>query len=247
MMRSAGQCGSRAHCALEVIFPGCGRYAPPRNCRSAQARTAPPWLSAPGMPLTAAGAGGTLRCPARSPSAAAFPALRIMRAKGFTLIEVLVALAIVTIGMSAVLEALTSSAGAALYLRSKTFAEWTALNQLERTRLRAELTGQIPQAGISTGHSRNAGRRWHWRQKVVKTLVPGVERIVVNVRPASGHGKDWYATVTGYVGNKMAIPSPSVPPWGESSLGAPAHVQPLNGPLSRGSLSGAGLGSAATP
>ena len=168
-------------------------------------------------------------------------------ARGFTLIEVLVALAVVTIGMAAVLEALASSAGTTLYLRSKTFAEWTALNQVERTRLRAELTGQIPQTGTSTGHVRNAGRRWHWRQKVVKTLVPGVERIVVNVRPASGHGKDWYATVTGYVGDKMAIPNPSVPLWGQSSLGAPASPQSPNGALSPGSLSGAGLGTGATP
>ena len=176
-----------------------------------------------------------------------FPGRRQYLAQGFTLIEVLVALAIVTIGMAAVLEALASSAGATLYLRSKTFAEWTALNQVERTRLRAELTGQIPQTGTSTGHVRNAGRRWHWRQKVVKTLVPGVERIVVNVRPASGHGKDWYATVTGYVGDKMAIPSPSVPPWGESSPGAPAPAQSPTGALSPGSLSGAGLGSGTTP
>ncbi len=168
-------------------------------------------------------------------------------ARGFTLIEVLVALAVVTIGMAAVLEALASSAGTTLYLRSKTFAEWTALNQVERTRLRAELTGQIPQAGTSTGHVRNAGRRWHWRQKVAKTLVPGVERIVVNVRPASGHGKDWYATVTGYVGDKMAIPNPSVPPWGESSLGAPGTGQSSNGALSPGALSGPGLGSGTTP
>ncbi len=170
-----------------------------------------------------------------------------MRAGGFTLIEVLVALAIVTIGMAAVLEALASSASAALYLRNKTFAEWTALNQVERTRLRTELSGQIPPTGTSTGGVRNAGRHWHWRQKVVKTLVPGVERIVVDVRPASGHGKEWYATVTGYVGNKMAIPSPSVPPWGESTPGGPAPAQAPAGPLSPGSLSGGGVAPGVTP
>jgi general secretion pathway protein I len=41
---------------------------------------------------------------------------------GFTLIEVLVALAIVAIGMSAVLTALASSADTVNYLRDKTFA-----------------------------------------------------------------------------------------------------------------------------
>ena len=50
---------------------------------------------------------------------------------GFTLIEVLVALAIVTIGMGALLAALGSSADSASYQRDKTFAEWVALNRIE--------------------------------------------------------------------------------------------------------------------
>ena len=168
--------------------------------------------------------------------------------KGFTLIEVLVALAIVTIGMAAVLEALTSSASAALYLRDKTFAEWTALNQVEQTRLHARLTGQIPQTGTSTGHIRNAGRRWHWRQRVIKTRVPGVERIVVDIRPASGHGKEWYATVTGYVGNKIAPPNPAVPSWGQSTGTGAAPQSPHSPPVSASpSSSGLTSGSSLLP
>lgn len=142
---------------------------------------------------------------------------RKMRATGFTLIEVLVALAIVTIGMAAVLEALTSSANTTLYLREKTFAEWVALNQIERLRLNTRVGGKIPSTGTTTGHVRNAGRRWLWRQRVRNTLVPGVERIVVDVRPEKGHGKEWYATVTGYVGDKVAAPNPAVPSWTQNT------------------------------
>lgn len=149
-----------------------------------------------------------------------------MNHKGFTLIEVLVALAIVTIGMAAVLEALTSSANTAVYLRDKTFAQWVALNQLERVRLRSGVGGQIPPTGTATGHVRNAGRRWHWRRRVRKTLVPGVERIVIDVRPDKGHGKEWYATVTGYVGNKVAAPNPAVPPWGQGAGKGPGKPPP---------------------
>ena len=54
---------------------------------------------------------------------------------GFTLIEVLVALAIVTIGMGALLAALGSSADSTGYQRDKTFAEWVALNRIEEVRL----------------------------------------------------------------------------------------------------------------
>ena len=52
------------------------------------------------------------------------------RARGFTLIEVLVALVIVAIGMAAVLGALSSSANTLSFLRDKTFAQWVALNQI---------------------------------------------------------------------------------------------------------------------
>ena len=135
-----------------------------------------------------------------------------MRRNGFTLIEVLVALAIVTIGMAAVLEALTSSANAAVYLRHKTFAEWVALNQVERVRL----SGAFPATGTSSGHVHFAKRRWQWRQKVSQTRVPGVERIVVDVKPAGhAHGarKNWYATVTGYIGNALAPANIPEPQW----------------------------------
>ena len=54
---------------------------------------------------------------------------------GFTLIEVLVALAIVAIGMAAVLGALNSSADTVSYLRDKTFAQWVALNRIAGLRL----------------------------------------------------------------------------------------------------------------
>ena len=151
-------------------------------------------------------------------------------ARGFTLIEVLVALAIVTIGMAAVLEALTSSARATLYLRHKTFAEWVALNQVERARL----SGLFPRVGTSTGKVEFAKRKWRWRQKVVDTPIPGVRRIVVSTRPVQdGHAHEWYATVTGYMGRAIAPPNPLTPLW-------------ISGPIA-GVPSAAGPGAAASP
>lgn len=141
--------------------------------------------------------------------------------RGFTLIEVLVALAVVVIGMAAVLEALTSSADTAVYLRNKTFAQWVAVNRIERVRL----SGVYPGAGTSTGHLRFAHRSWHWRQKIEATKVPGVERIVVDVRPRDEAGqnadpasdRNWSATATGYVGNAIAPPDPMGPAWSQSA------------------------------
>lgn len=137
--------------------------------------------------------------------------------RGFTLIEVLVALAIVVVGMAAVLGALTSSADTVLYLRDKTFAQWVALNQIATLRL----SGQLQQPGTSDGDSDFAGRKWHWRQEVTSTEIPGVVRIDVKVRPADVKGDEdsgWFTTVSGVQGDAVGTPNGYLPDWGAQSL-----------------------------
>jgi len=144
---------------------------------------------------------------------------------GFTLIEVLVALAIVAIGMAAVMGALTSSANTISYLRDKTFAQWVALNQIANLRL----SGQQPPTGNSDGDTDFAGRSWHWRQEVVATQIPGVERIDISVRPAdlkAGDDQGWFTTVSGIQGDALGTPNPTVPLWGAQTLsGLPGGPQ----------------------
>jgi general secretion pathway protein I len=161
-----------------------------------------------------------------------------MRAsRGFTLIEVLVALAIVAIGMSAVLEALTSSANTAMYLQDKTFAQWVALNRIETVRL----SGAVPSAGTSNDDIDFAGRSWEWRQKVTGLpRVPGMVQIDVDVRPADSKASDergWYASATAFMSNAIAPPTDPPPPaWSmQSILGVP----PASSGTPAGSSSGA--------
>src|SRR3982074_3356873 len=116
------------------------------------------------------------------------------RADGFTLIEVLVALVIVAVGMSALMGALSSSAKTVVYMQDKTFAEWVALNQIASVRIILQ-KGQIPSTGNTTGDTDLANRTWHWRQEVVDSQVQGIRRIDVKVRPKDvGGGEDdsWY-------------------------------------------------------
>lgn len=145
--------------------------------------------------------------------------------RGFTLIEVLVALAIVAIGMAAVMGALTSSANTISYLRDKTFAQWVALNQIANLRL----SGQQPPTGNSDGDTDFAGRSWHWRQEVVATQIPGVERIDISVRPAdvkAGDDQGWFTTVSGIQGDALGTPNPAEPLWGAQTLsGLPVGAQ----------------------
>ena len=125
--------------------------------------------------------------------------------RGFTLIEVLVALAIVAIGMAAVLESLTSSANTALYLQDKTLAEWVALNRIETVRL----SGTTPTVGTSNDTLEYAGRSWEWQEKVTDTRIQGMRQIVVDVRPAdskAGDDRGWYATAAGFMGDAVEPP-----------------------------------------
>ncbi|MEJ0006903.1 MAG: type II secretion system minor pseudopilin GspI [Steroidobacteraceae bacterium] len=148
--------------------------------------------------------------------------------RGFTLIEVLVALVIVALGMSALLESLGSAADTASWLRDRTFAQWIGFNQLETMRL----SGTVPTAGSTDGELDYAGRHWRWRQIVTDMGFPGLFRVDVKVEPADTSTVDekgWMATVTGGVGDAVSppqlqslYPDPALP--GENS--APTGSQP---------------------
>jgi general secretion pathway protein I len=153
---------------------------------------------------------------------------------GFTLIEVLVALAIVAVGMAAVLGAVGSSADTATYLREKTLAEWIALNQVANARLQT----QPPTKGSSEGELDYAGRHWRWHQDVSDGELPGILRLDVTVQEAdTPQGKDapWIGSASAAVGDAVAQPQ-STSPYLEyaqaAGQGAPnGPLQPNGSPL----------------
>ena len=159
------------------------------------------------------------------------------RNRGFTLIEVLVALVIVAVGMSVLMGALSSSARTVFYMQDKIFAEWVALNQIATVRIGLQ-QGQIPPVGTSNGDLDFANRSWHWRQDVVASQVPGINRIDFKVRPKEVKGGDddsWYVTVSGLAGNALGTPG---------SATAMVNWDPdLTGGTQQGAGSGANTGS----
>jgi general secretion pathway protein I len=156
------------------------------------------------------------------------------RVRGFTLIEVLVALVIVAFGMAAVLAALSSAADNIGALREKTLAQWVALNQVADVRLNL----QPPQTGTSEGDVKNFGNGdWHWQQIVSAVQeIPGLLQITVKVQrkavgtltgsSSSGSSSrsssssssstktpDWVTTVIGFRGDALAPASGETPLW----------------------------------
>jgi general secretion pathway protein I len=89
---------------------------------------------------------------------------RNKRSGGFTLVEVMVALLVVSLAVSALLGNMMGNVDNTAYLRDKTIAHWVALNQLELERLRNNNTNSLLKNEVS-GSEQMAGREWFWRIK----------------------------------------------------------------------------------
>ena len=103
-----------------------------------------------------------------------------MRARGFTLVEVMVALAIVAITLPALLVALYQQVDDAAYLRDKTQAEMVALNKLAEMRLVVASTRNV-QAGKDSGDTQYADRDWYWWADTTATESGKVFRVEIRV------------------------------------------------------------------
>jgi general secretion pathway protein I len=103
-----------------------------------------------------------------------------MRSRGFTLVEVMVALAIVAITLPALLMALYQQVDDAAYLRDKTQAELVALNKLTEMRLVIASTRNV-QAGKDSGDIEFADREWYWWADTTATESGKVFRVEIRV------------------------------------------------------------------
>lgn len=103
-------------------------------------------------------------------------------ASGFTLIEVLVALAIVAIALGAVLRAIGSLASDTDTARARLLALWSADNALGAIRISATW----PEAGQSTFACPQGQYRFVCRQVVTALGSPLVRQVTVSVYPSPG-------------------------------------------------------------
>lgn len=104
----------------------------------------------------------------------------IARTRGFTLVEVMVALAIVALALPALLFALHQQVDGTGYLRDKSLAQIVANNKLVELRLLAAARGELFQ-GADSGREELAGREWFWRVESTPTQVQGFFRIEISV------------------------------------------------------------------
>lgn len=115
------------------------------------------------------------------------------RAAGFTLIEIVVALAVLAMAMGALITGMGRYAGQAGYLREKTVALWVAHNRLTEI----DLEPVWPPVGSSDGDVEMAGATWRWRAAVLETPDPEVRRIDIRVQVEGRDGDA--ATLSSFV------------------------------------------------
>lgn len=124
---------------------------------------------------------------------------------GFTLLEVLVALAVAGIGLAGVIKVAGGNAYNAQYLQEKSLAQWVAMNRIVEIRVKHE----FPAIGDQKGDAEMAGRKWYWRQetKAAPFPIPDIARrlrqVEVNIYTDEALKKAPLATVTTFIANKQ--------------------------------------------
>ena len=117
-------------------------------------------------------------------------------ARGFTLIEVLVAMTILAVGVSALVMSAASATRRADTLRTREYARWVASNAMAEW----QAVAGWPEIGTTNTEERNLGRTWYVRTRTQRVADDDLRRIDVEVRESEGQEGYLYA-VTGFVGN----------------------------------------------
>lgn len=133
--------------------------------------------------------------------------MSMSRQRGFTLLEVMVAMAITALGLSATYYAVMQSIDAIDRLQEKTFAHWIAINRLTEMRLQQ----QVAETGENNGDLEYADQRWIWRSRVSKTGVDNLYRVDIEVSKENSPD-DVVSDIVGFIGPPI-VGSGRVLPW----------------------------------
>jgi general secretion pathway protein I len=120
-------------------------------------------------------------------------------AAGFTLVEVLVALAVLSFALIAALRASSISVANSGEIRDRLLAGWVAQNRLAEHRARRDW---IP-VGVYQGEAVQAGKQFRWEEKVVSTQNTQFLRVEVRV-----FGLEHPETALGIMSGFLVRPSP---------------------------------------
>ena len=142
-------------------------------------------------------------CRADAPMPAPRPRRTLRRtasahARGFTLLEVLIALVVLGLALTALVHAAGVGVRDFGGLRERSYAGWIAANVLTEARLR----DRLPATGRRDGQQRFAGREWYWRLEIEGTQDARIRRLAVQVF-ADAERTDPVAQLSGFAGDSV--------------------------------------------
>lgn len=118
------------------------------------------------------------------------------RRRGFTLVEVLVALLIVAVALGAAAKVMLGAAYSGAQRADRTAAQWVALNQMSILKLRR----QWP-VNSESGTEEMMHNKWVWRQSTESTTDENVVRVTIDVHLEGADEDDLSASVVGFIAN----------------------------------------------
>ncbi|MEC7643941.1 type II secretion system minor pseudopilin GspI [Idiomarina sp.] len=113
--------------------------------------------------------------------------------RGFTLIEVMVAIAIFAMAALAAVSAASGHLNSLSTIQQRTFAQYVAANRLTDL----NLANTWPIKDNQRGSERQGGVEWQWRQQVVETVTPNV--VAVTIEVTQGEQDYQWARLTQYI------------------------------------------------
>ena len=133
------------------------------------------------------------------------------KTSGFTLIEVMIAMAIAVLGLAAVGSSVSQMVDAGNTMRQRTYASWIAQNKIVELRL----TNVTPDISETSGEIDYANREWSWRTTISETGIDKLYR--VDVRVGLAGGDENIRTVSGFIGEPGVLGQSNLI-WAKNSL-----------------------------
>ena len=128
---------------------------------------------------------------------------------GFTLLEVLIALMVISISLVAIAGEMINMLNAANTMQERTYASWIAHNKVTEMRLE----NVVPEVSTSNGELFYANREWAWRAAVSETGVENLFRVDVTISYPGG--EPIMRPITGFIGEPVP-PGQSNRSWNRS-------------------------------
>ncbi|BCA95301.1 type II secretion system protein GspI [Legionella antarctica] len=101
-----------------------------------------------------------------------------LKISGFTLVEVLLALTVIAIALTALLKATAQNIESTHRIKEKTISHWVAMQGVSMIQLNLI---QLNQSQEATQITKMLGQRWYWRAQFSATPIKKMQQITISV------------------------------------------------------------------